>query len=687
MHSDFVTPRRLPARRLTPHLHALLLTLMCLATLAGCGVPAEHPALQSVQWPPLIPAHRFAHRPGEQRGYQLSPDGRKLAWSGQHWLRSALFVRNNVSDEVRRYPPMTGRIQWTHDSRRLLATGTDTSGAENSHVYMLDTDVPDAGIVDLTPYPGVKATIHQLPPHEPTQILVYHNRRDPKLFDLYRIDLTTRKETLVANNPGYGVAPITTRAGGFVGWKKSREAARGPEERNTPRIARQPQLLKKPDETFTALASGADSATVWALSNRGRDRSALVLVHTRLNWEKVVFEDPHTDITRVVMSRVSRAPLIAHVNSGWPRAEILDDALRQDLAPLLAAQGDAPYTLDIASMDASEKRMVITIVNMAARRHYLLDRESRTHTLLAEDAATTPPAALATVQPVALQSRDGLTLHGYLTLPRGVPAKNLPMVLVVHGGPWLRTGIPYRSEDAEDAQFLANRGYAVLQVDFRGSTGYGKQHLTAAIGEFAGKMHEDLLDAVAWAVDKGIADPARVAIKGWSYGGYAAMVGLTLTPKTFACGISLGGPTDLASLIESFPPYWRTDLSMWHDYVGNPAIAQDRDDMTLRSPLTHAAKLERPLLIMHGAKDVRVRIDQAERMVAALRQAGKPVQYVPVADMGHGASWWVHRLAFLRHTENFLQRCLGGRASRIDYYEPLAWAWHRISRWRQRQPD
>jgi dipeptidyl aminopeptidase/acylaminoacyl peptidase len=241
-------------------------------------------------------------------------------------------------------------------------------------------------------------------------------------------------------------------------------------------------------------------------------------------------------------------------------------------------------------------------------------------------------------------------------------------------------GNPMQSEDAVPAQFLANRGYAVLQVDFRGSSGYGRGFLSAAMGEFAGKMQDDLLDAVHWAVESGIADSDRVAIVGWSYGGYAALVGLTMTPKVFACGVSLAGPTDLATLIESFPPYWTVDLSMWHDYVGDPGIAEDRKDMTRKSPLAYAQNVERPVLIVHGAKDVRVRIDQSERMVEALRRAGKPVEYLALEDSGHGMGWWVHRLVLLRKTENFLQRCLGGRASRFDPFDAIAWVWTRIQR-------
>lgn len=661
-------------------LHPALAVLVALAALAGCTAPANHPALKEAQLPPLIQAHRFAYHPDQQRDYQLSPDGRKLAWIGRAYLRSALFVRNTDTGEVRRYRVLTGSFQWTPDSRRLLSVGNDTSGAENTHIFMLDTDHPSATAVNLTPYPGVKATIHQVPAADPGQMLVYHNRRDRKLFDLYRIDLNTRKETLIARNPGDGVAAITTRNGSFKGWRQSREAQRPVEERSKSRLQRQPALLRSPNETFTSLGTNADGSILWALSNRGRDRVALVAAHPKLLWEKVVFDDPHVDVTRVIKSRVTGEPLIAYVQPGLPRAAILDARLRDDLDGLLKAQGNTSYALEMISTDAAEKRMVLLIYTSTTRRYFLVDRSRRTHTLLAEETDENTAPSLATLKPVAIASRDGLQLHGYLTLPRGVVAKRLPMVLLVHGGPWLRTGNPLRSEDADNAQFLANRGYVVLQVDFRGSTGYGKHLLTAAIGEFAGKMQEDLLDAVRWAVDSGIADPHRVAIMGWSYGGYAAMVGMTMTPEKFACGISLGGPTDLASLIQSFPPYWKTDLSMWHDYVGNPAVAPDREEMTRKSPLTHAAKLQNPLLIVHGAKDVRVRIDQAERMVNALKDAGKPIEYLPIADMGHAAGWWVHRLAFLRKTEDFLHGCLGGRSRRYDPYDAIAWVWQRISR-------
>jgi len=387
-------------------------------------------------------------------------------------------------------------------------------------------------------------------------------------------------------------------------------------------------------------------------------------------------------VTRVTMSRVTGDPLIASAQAGYPDDKILDPVLSKDLDGLLKAQGGEPFGVEIVSTDDAEQRLVVLIYTSTQHRYYLVDRASRSYTLLAEGVAEDLAKSLVPMQPVTLASRDGLQLHGYLTLPRGIDPKGLPMVLLVHGGPWRRTtwGDPLRSEDAGYSQFLANRGYAVLQVDFRGSTGYGRSFLAAGIGEFAGKMQEDLLDAVDWAVKKGIGDPARIAIMGWSYGGYASLVGLTMTPEVFACGVSISGPTDLASLIESFPPYWTVDLSTWHDYVGDPGIPEDREEMTLKSPLSHAQKLQRPVQIVHGTNDVRVRADQAERMVEALRRAGKPVEYLAVPDMGHGMGYWAHRLAVLRRTETFLQRCVGGRASRFDPFDAIAWAWTRIQR-------
>jgi dipeptidyl aminopeptidase/acylaminoacyl peptidase len=273
--------------------------------------------------------------------------------------------------------------------------------------------------------------------------------------------------------------------------------------------------------------------------------------------------------------------------------------------------------------------------------------------------------------PLAFQSRDGLALTGYLTLPTNTSGTNLPTVLYVHGGPWSRD--VWNSGDSMPA-FLANRGYAVLQVNYRGSSGYGRAFQEAAQGQFAAKMHDDLLDGVDHLIRQGITDPSKVAIMGASYGGYASLVGMTFTPERFACGISMVGMSDLASLINNAPPYWELGMPWWIRYVGNPADPKDRAIMDEKSPLYHANQARKPLLILHGANDPRVKLDQSTRMVEALRQAGKEVDLVVFKGAGHGPQKWSDNLSYYRKTEDFLSHCLGGRSNGFDVFELGSWA-------------
>lgn len=658
-----------------------LVTLCLFSTLAGCTVPEEHPSLLESALPPMIPAHRFAYQGDLPGAYQLSPDGQKLAWIGPYLLRSALFVRNNESGEVRKYRGVAANFQWTSDSQRLLYA-SDSSGGEDTHVYMIDLRIKAAEVIDLTPFLGVKASVHQLIAGDPDHVLIRHNRRDRRLLDLYRVNLNTRAAVMIAQNPGDAVLPVTANDGRVIGWQRSRALERAAQEQRRPLKSRRPSLTKKPEESFRVLSLSPDGSYVWALSNRGRDRVALVTAHPNLGWEKVIFEDSIADVTRVVMSRVTGNPLTASALPGYPRDEILDPSLRRDLAGLLAKHSGQDFGIEIVSKDYAERKLILSIYTSSQRYYYLIDRNTQQFTHLGNAVPPSLAKAVVPVDPIKIDSRDGMQLHGYLALPHAARAQRLPTVILVHGGPWARTSWsdPLRSEDMVYAQFLANRGYAVVQINFRGSAGYGHRYLSAGMGEFAGKMQEDLLDVTQWAIDAGIADPTRVAIMGWSYGGYASLVGLTTSPETYACGVSLSGPTDLASLIESFPPYWSVDLTMWHDYVGDPSIPEDRYSMTLKSPLTHAKNLQNPVLIAHGTQDVRVRLDQAVRMVETLKKAGKPVEYLEIPEMGHGVGYWVHQLKVLRATEDFLHRCLGGRTSRLDSFDILSWLWTNAKR-------
>jgi dipeptidyl aminopeptidase/acylaminoacyl peptidase len=287
--------------------------------------------------------------------------------------------------------------------------------------------------------------------------------------------------------------------------------------------------------------------------------------------------------------------------------------------------------------------------------YYTYDRASKKSQLLFSSRPQLENLSLAQMQPISYQSRDRLTIHGYLTTPVGIPAKNLPTVLLVHGGPWARDTWGYDSM----VQWLANRGYAVLQVNFRGSSGYGKKFLNAGNREWAGKMHDDLIDGVNWIVKQGIADPKKVAIVGGSYGGYATLVGLTFTPNVFAAGVDIVGPSNLITLIESIPPYWTPMMAMFRYRVGDPE--KDAEFLKSRSPLFFADRIKAPLLIGQGANDPRVKQAESEQIVAAMRKANKPVEYILYTDEGHSFARPENRLHFFAKTEEFLGKYLGGR--------------------------
>ncbi|MFN0164399.1 MAG: prolyl oligopeptidase family serine peptidase [Burkholderiales bacterium] len=649
--------------------------------LAGCSAGPDHPSLKDASLPELIPAYRYVYRGNAIGGYQLSPDGTRLAWQGPWWGRRMLFVRDLASGATHRWRA-GGAVRWAADSRHLLYV-SDAGRNENQHVFAIDTATPDAAAFDLTPNLEARVAIQHIPEQDSPFILITHNGRDRRLADMYRVNLATRETVLAAGNPGDGVAPLTRNDGSLAGWQRSRAAQRSADDTRRTQRDRVPELKARAEGSVRILGPSGERDVVWAISSRGRDRMALVALHTGLGWERPVFEDPIADVAAVSISQVTRSPLIAQAQPGLPRVEILDSALKQDLRSLLTRLNGQSYRLDWIGSDRRERRLLLGVGTDTQYETWFIDRDRGTMESLGSEVPPDLQRSLSPMRPLSMTSRDGLILRGFLTLPRGAAPRRLPTVVLVHGGPWASTpwADPLRSDDALRAQFLANRGYAVLQVDYRGSTGYGRAFFNAGMGEFGSAMQNDLDDALAWAVREGISDPERSAIMGISYGGYATLVGLTSTPRTWACGVAINPPTDLASLIESFPPHWTVDLSTWHDFVGNPANADDRAAMTHKSPLTHAARLERPVLIITGGRDVRVRPEQSARMVAALRAAGKNVRHRVIAEMGHNPGYWAHHLTVLRETETHLRTCLGGRANRIEAFELLSGLWTRASAW------
>ena len=607
---------------------------------------------------PLIPREVLFGNP-ERTSATVSPDGTHLAYLAPYegvlnvWVRTIGQADDRVVTRDRKRGIRL--YTWAFDGRHLLYL-QDFDGDENWHVW--GVDLTTGAIRDLTPFDGVRAEILDLDPRHPDEMLVALNVRDARYHDVYRVNIATGAAVAEIINPGDVVGWLADsrfqvrgayRAlpdGGFqlavrdaadpgdpAGWRPL--VTWGPEEEGHP-------------YTFTE-----DGNAIYVASSIGTNTLELRLVDVRTGAESVLASDRAVDLSGVLIHPVEHRVQAAGFNLDRLEWKALDDALAGDLA-WLQSQGKGELHVESRSLDDS-LWVVLYVQDKAPAAYYLYRRRDAALDFL----FTTRPALeqypLAEMKPVQIQARDGLTLHGYLTLPPGVEARNLALVLNVHGGPWSRDTWGY---DAE-AQWLANRGYACLQVNYRGSTGYGKKFLHAGDKEWGGKMHDDLIDAVQWAVNEGIADPQRVGIFGGSYGGYAALAGAAFTPEVFACAVDIVGPSNILTLIASIPPYWEPLRRLFTVRVGDPDT--EREFLMQRSPLFSADRIQCPLLIAQGANDPRVKKTESEQIVAALRERGKPVEYMVFEDEGHGFARPENRLRFYAAAERFLARWLGGR--------------------------
>ena len=379
-------------------------------------------------------------------------------------------------------------------------------------------------------------------------------------------------------------------------------------------------------------------------------------VDLRTGEENVIYSHPRVDVDHVWIDRESYKPLRALSWAGYSEFHNFDRELGADLARY---ENTEPANVRVPSTDRSNTLLIVYVTtDRSGTAVYLLNRKTKTSSLLATAPIAEHKNILSKTEPVSFTSRDGLMLHGYLTVPQGTEGKYLPMVLKVHGGPWSHDVWRYDPVD----QFLANRGYAVLKVNYRGSIGYGKTFARAIQREFARKAHDDLIDAVNWAVQRGVADPSKIAIYGGSYGGYAALVGLTFTPDVFAAGIDVVGISDLVMTLETFPPYWKLWMYRWRNYVGNPRDPTDRADLAARSPINFIDRIKRPLLVAQGVNDVRVIKENSDRLVAVMQKRDLAVEYLVFDDEGHRIRKPRNRMRLARRMEAFLARHLGGRS-------------------------
>jgi dipeptidyl aminopeptidase/acylaminoacyl peptidase len=637
-----------------------------LFVLTSCAIAPKHPALQDAKVDELIPLRHFFINKETQFGFKVSPDGKKLGWIAVEKRRLTIHIKT-IGEAAVKTVRKAGKesifgFNWSADGRRILFR-QDRDGDENYHIYMVSSDDPQQKPIDLTPYKDSRAGIHQIIRNDPDNILATHNSRDKRLFDLYRINLTTRKQTLVAQNPGKVLGWITDDDGNLRARVRRSVNRKRIVDRYMPQDNTWKYFLTLDfEDRLNILSFPTDKEEIWALSNRDRDRIGLVRLNIETGAEKLVYEDPKGDVGYVVMSQVKKAPLLAASFPDYQKLHFFDPTVKADI---IAIKNHTPMGIRIQSADRRERIATVSTYTDKGDATYLFFRDTKEKMLLSRNPIYRYRDRLAIMRPISFMSRDGLEIHGYITTPSYASDKPAPMVVFVHGGPWARDYWGYRST----VQFLANRGYVVLQINYRGSTGYGRMFKEAAKGEFAGKMHTDLIDGVQWAISEGIADPDKIAIYGHSYGGYATLVGLTFTPDVFACGVDAVGISNLISFTKSVPKYWRIWMPYWYRYVGNPNNPGDLQKMRAKSPLFHVDRIKRPLLIAQGANDPRVTQQESDQIVAALNEAGKTVEYILFEDEGHGIRKWQNRLIFYRRLEDFFAEHLGGMSAGFDLYE------------------
>jgi len=640
-----------------------LLLMMGLA--AGC---ASDPVWTSENTP-LIERELIFGNP-DKAGPAISPDGARLAYLAP--VDGVLNVWVGPLDDPQAATPVTQDSErgirqyfWAKTSKQILYM-QDKGGDENWRVYAVDLDSGE--VQDLTPFENVAAQIEQVSYLHPEEILVGLNNRNPRLHDIHRINILTGESVLVEqNDEGYAgyvtdddykvrFASKFTPTGGSLIFQKTEQGS----------WEQFMEILPEDAMHTSPIGFGKSGRLLYMIDSRGRNTSALVTYDLDSGEQKVIAEDGRADLSDAMVhptEKTIEAVAFTYERKEW---QVKDESVKADLEYLQAvADGD----LEVIGRTMDDNKWIVAyIMDSSPVRYYSYDREAKEARFLFTNRSALEDAPLVSMHPVTIPSRDGMNLVSYYSLPiwsdedgDGRPGEPLPVVLNVHGGPWARDSWgpdPWH-------QWLTNRGYAVLSVNFRGSTGFGKKFTNAGDREWAAKMHDDLLDAVDWAVNEGIADADKVAIMGGSYGGYATLVGLTFTPDKFACGVDIVGPSNLITLLNSIPPYWAPIIDMFTTKVGDHRTEEGRAFLTERSPLTRVDAISKPLLIGQGANDPRVKQAEADQIVAAMKEKGIPVTYLLYPDEGHGFARPENRLSFYAVTEAFLAAHLGGRVEPI----------------------
>lgn len=598
----------------------------------------------------------FFRLPKKSR-YQLSLDGNYFAYLGPFKRRLNIFVQKTNGKRARRVTEVTDRdIAWFFWKDDRIVFGKDEGGDENFHLYSVGAD--GNNLTDLTPFAGVRIDLIDDLEDIEHEIIISMNKNNPQLFEPYRLNIATGEIHQLAENPN-PMEPID-------GWMTDHEGKL--------RIANKisggtnATLLYRPteDEPFRPVLTTdfRESVTplffdfenehhVYVASNRGRDRSIITKLDLLTGKEvgEPLFSHPEVDVTQLGYSRKRRVLTTIAYTTDKRHLHFLDEESKKVFNRLEKELGD--YEIYITGKNkAEDKMMVRTFSDRSLGAYYFYDKTADSLTKIVEVSPWLDENDMSPMKPISFQTSDGLTIHGYLTLPKDKPAKNLPVILNPHGGPWVRDNWGFNPE----IQLLASRGYGVLQLNYRGSTGYGRKFWECSFKQWGKKMQDDITEGVQWLVQQGIADPKRVAIYGGSYGGYATLAGVTFTPNLYACAIDYVGVSNLFTFMNTIPPYWKPYLDMMYEMVGNPA--KDKDAMYEASPVFHIDKIKCPLFVIQGANDPRVNIDESDQIVAALRKRGVETLYMVKYDEGHGFHNEENRFAVYKAMLGFLGKYL-----------------------------
>lgn len=619
------------------------------------------------QLPQLIDREVFFGNP-EYAGAQISPNGKYISFIKPYKDVRNIWVKG-VDEPFEKAKPLTAESKrpisnyfWSRDSKRILFV-KDNAGDENFNVYTVDPvaaaaadGVPAA--VNLTNAQGVRTQIYHVPESDPDSIYIGINERDKAWHDLYKVSISTGTKTLLRENKDRLLGWVFDHA------DKMRLATRSAEDGGT-------EILKVDGDKFTKIYSCGplegcgtyeftkDNKRFYLETNKGdRDLSQLVLFDPETMKEELYEMDPEkrVDVGSIWFSSRTKEPIATVYSDDKTRIYFKDKGYEKIYNLIKKRLGDREVSFGSSTTD-EQKFIISTFSDVDPGTVWLFDSKSENLSTLYQVREKLPRASLAKMTPIRYKSSDGLEIPAYLTLPKGVEAKNLPLIVVPHGGPWSRDMWGYSGM----AQFLANRGYAVLQPNFRGSTGYGKKFIDAGNGQWGDKMQDDITWGVKHLVANGTVDAKRVGIMGGSYGGYATLAGVTYTPDVYAAAVAIVAPSNLNTLLGSIPPYWESIRKMFHMRMGDPGTPEGRNQLERQSPLNHVDKIKTPLMIVQGANDPRVKKHEADQIVIALRERNYPVQYMLAPDEGHGFQRPVNNMAMYAESEKFLAKYLGGR--------------------------